>query len=243
MGLLKVFLGEEPDFLERLFHYEDKGQYGEYLTEYALEHNLFPKGRFALLKNLYLPADGKTTEIDLVMIHQRGIFVFESKNYSGWIFGDEEGLYWTQSLKGNVRNRFYNPIRQNANHIKYLAKYLDIAPERITSCIVFSERCELKSVPVKHLGLLVVKRNELLKSLRRLMDDMPICYSEDDIIQMGRRLKQLTERPEAEKQRHIEAIQTTCPFCGGRLVLRNGKYGSFYGCANYPKCRFTKKED
>ena len=124
MGFLRTLLGEEPDLFERLTHYKDKGQYGEYLTEYALEHNLVPKGRFELLKNLYLPADGKTTEIDQVMIHHRGIFVVESKNYSGWIFGDEEGLYWTQSLKGNVRNRFYNPIRQNANHIKYLAKYL-----------------------------------------------------------------------------------------------------------------------
>lgn len=30
-----------------------------------------------------------------------------------------------------------------------------------------------------------------------------------------------------------------CPKCGGHLVKRNGKYGTFYGCSNYPKCRFT----
>ena len=33
--------------------------------------------------------------------------------------------------------------------------------------------------------------------------------------------------------------QGVCPRCGGRLVLRKGKYGSFYGCSNYPKCKFT----
>lgn len=32
-----------------------------------------------------------------------------------------------------------------------------------------------------------------------------------------------------------------CPQCGGNLVLRNGKYGSFYGCSHYPTCKFTKK--
>ena len=30
-----------------------------------------------------------------------------------------------------------------------------------------------------------------------------------------------------------------CPRCGGQLILRQGKYGSFYGCSNYPKCKFT----
>lgn len=32
-----------------------------------------------------------------------------------------------------------------------------------------------------------------------------------------------------------------CPRCGGQLVLRTGKYGSFYGCTNYPKCKFTQR--
>ncbi|WP_411197804.1 topoisomerase DNA-binding C4 zinc finger domain-containing protein [Segatella copri] len=33
--------------------------------------------------------------------------------------------------------------------------------------------------------------------------------------------------------------QGVCPQCGGQLVLRKGRYGSFYGCSNYPKCKFT----
>ena len=32
-----------------------------------------------------------------------------------------------------------------------------------------------------------------------------------------------------------------CPRCGGHLVEREGRYGPFYGCENYPKCKFTKK--
>lgn len=36
-----------------------------------------------------------------------------------------------------------------------------------------------------------------------------------------------------------EKVQN-CPQCGNELVLRNGKYGMFYGCSGYPGCRFTK---
>jgi len=35
---------------------------------------------------------------------------------------------------------------------------------------------------------------------------------------------------------------TVCPRCDGKLVLRHGRGGkAFYGCSNYPKCKFTKK--
>ena len=76
----------------------DPGRKGEYLTFRCLkglgeEHKL--------LTNVYLPKeDGTTTEIDLIMVSATGIYVFESKNYSGWIFGDEKSKFWTQSLKG-----------------------------------------------------------------------------------------------------------------------------------------------
>ena len=32
-----------------------------------------------------------------------------------------------------------------------------------------------------------------------------------------------------------------CEICSGALVLRNGRYGSFYACENFPKCKFTKQ--
>ncbi|MDE7313012.1 MAG: topoisomerase DNA-binding C4 zinc finger domain-containing protein [Eubacterium sp.] len=39
-----------------------------------------------------------------------------------------------------------------------------------------------------------------------------------------------------QKEAHIEA----CPVCGGELVKRNGRFGAFLGCSNFPQCRFTK---
>ena len=87
----------------------NKGTYGEYLTSKELK-TLIPPGLF--LFNVYLPKDnGETTELDVVLIHQSGIYVFESKNYSGWIFGTETQHQWTQTLNNNgktIKNHFFN---------------------------------------------------------------------------------------------------------------------------------------
>ena len=99
MGLFERLLGEEPSLFDQWGH-DDPGEFGEYLITYALENNNIG-GYLKVLKNLYIPIGyGKTTEIDVIMIHRKGIFVFESKNYSGWIFGSRNDRYWTQSLKG-----------------------------------------------------------------------------------------------------------------------------------------------
>lgn len=34
-----------------------------------------------------------------------------------------------------------------------------------------------------------------------------------------------------------------CPDCDGNLIIRNGKYGEFYGCSNFPRCKYTRDTD
>ena len=85
----------------------------------------------------------ETTEIDVLMISPKGLFVFESKNYSGWIFGSENQKNWYQTLPAgrgrSHKENFYNPIMQNRSHIKHLKAFLgtDIP---VRSIIVFSDR-------------------------------------------------------------------------------------------------------
>lgn len=122
------------------------GKRGEKLTqrELKLVYALGRKGK--TLRNVYIPkGDGETSEIDVMYITQKGIFVIESKNYSGWIFGREQDYKWTVSRKGKRKNQFYNPIKQNATHIKFLSQYLSNTVP-LYSIIAFSERCELKTL-------------------------------------------------------------------------------------------------
>ena len=75
----------------------NKGEVGEYLIWKELKGFERKGGKF--LFNLYIPKpNDETTEIDVVFLHPRGFFVIESKNYNGWIFGNEKNRYWTQTL-------------------------------------------------------------------------------------------------------------------------------------------------
>lgn len=242
MGLLEILKGEQPGIITSLLHYRNVGQYGEYLTEYALTHDNIA-GDLVVLKNVYVPMSGKTTEIDMLMIHEKGIFVIESKNYSGWIFGDYNQLNWTQSFSNGEKHKFYNPIKQNRTHIKALAEYLEKPVSEFMSYIVFSERCTLKKVPPDTSDVIIVRRPHMLKRLRSQIDTMPVKYSHDEIVAMKDKLTNLTNKSTAEKKQHIENIKTKCPFCGSDLVKRNGKYGAFWGCSAYPKCKFTRPID
>ena len=150
----------------------DKGNYGEFLTFTYLEKL---SGDNKILTNIYLPKkDRTTTEIDLLMLSNTGIYVFESKNYSGWIFGDEKSKNWTQTLKGGKKNKFLNPIWQNKGHIKALQKILaDVDDNYFFSYIVFSERCEFKKVSVFGDNISVVKRNKLFDLLKEHIENRP----------------------------------------------------------------------
>ena len=129
----------------------DLGSYGEYLVYKRLVG--FEKRGGRLLFNLYIPKlDGGTTEIDVVLIHPRGLFVFESKNFSGWIFGNEAHEYWTQTLpsaRGSTahKERFFNPIRQNTLHVMSLKRVIG-EDTPVWSVVVFSDKCTLKDVTV-----------------------------------------------------------------------------------------------
>ena len=73
------------------------------------------------ISNLYIKdEDNRTTEIDLIMINPKGIFVFESKNVSGYIYGNPEKKYWTQYIGKNNKIELFNPIWQNKKHIQYI---------------------------------------------------------------------------------------------------------------------------
>ncbi len=127
---------------------EEKGEIGEDIIYRDLARI---EGRKAFLPNCYIPKhNGGTTEIDLIFLHESGVYVIESKNYSGWIFGDEEQEYWTQCLQsvGGIatKKQFYNPLWQNEIHIYALMELLQDDTFPYYSYIVFGDNCELKNI-------------------------------------------------------------------------------------------------
>lgn len=113
---------------------------------YLLKEGINPK---AIFHDLYIQKpNGEYTQIDIAVATKAGLIVFEVKDYSGWIFGNEHQKYWTQLLAyGKEKYRFYNPIMQNARHIQSIRQCLPQNPGiPIYSVIVFFGNSEFKDV-------------------------------------------------------------------------------------------------
>lgn len=252
MGFLNRLLGEEPGLIAKIVmsHVEDTGGFGEYLAEYALEHGVIDDGRRAVFRNVLVPrASGPTgtSEVDVLMLHATGIYVIESKNYSGWIFGSEDQQQWVQSLPGGRKKRFYNPIKQNRAHVRALSAHLGLPEEAFRSYIVFSERCELKDVPADAEGYVVCKRPRMMKAIRADVDRRERIIDDARFDELAEELGRLAGASTVQaREEHVEQAKRVkegeiCPFCGGELVHRKGRYGEFLGCSNYPACTFTRR--
>lgn len=198
------------------------------------------------LRNVYLPVgDGRTSEVDMLFITQKGIFVIESKNFSGWIFGSENSKTWTVSYPGNRKEHFYNPIMQNKSHIRYLEKFLG-KNIPIFSLIVFSDSCELMKVDVQSVDIKVVHRYDLIKTIAKICTEYPDVFTRQLVSYISQQLYPLTIVDEGVKKKHIEDLNDLCPRCGRKLVERIAKTGpnaggKFLGCSGFPNCRYTRK--
>lgn len=184
----------------------NKGNFGEYKIYTILEKI---KGEKQLLTNLYLPKeDGSTTEIYLVMITKLGFFVIESKNYSGWIFGNENSRNWTQSFPNKKRFSFFNPIWQNKGHIKVLQDTLCLMDDSLMhSIIVFSNDCELKKITVKSSNVEIIKRNQMKKSLKKILVNTSPKLTSEEIKMYAKILESFIHADEETKQLHNEMIK------------------------------------
>lgn len=185
--------------------------------------------------------DGRSVQIDHVAVRPSGVYVIETKNYSGRIYGSDSQKTWTQCLAGGrIKNKFYSPVSQNQSHIYHLSQLLG-ADVYLTGIVVFVQN------NTKYVMSDSVVPISALKARLALSGKFK-AYQEDDMKRIYQRLTEINDRSITKKE-HVAGINrmlfgienNICPRCGCELVLRHGAYGDFYGCSGYPKCRFTKK--
>lgn len=139
------------------------------------------------------------------MISTKGIYVVENKNYSGWIFGDEQSKNWCETLKGK-KFFFYNPVKQNKSHIKNLEKVLNIGEDKYISLITFNKNAILKKVKTESPKLYVKKYEELKKFIKE-QEKCSDILQHKEIEEIYKRLLPGTQLNDEEKQEHIERIK------------------------------------
>jgi hypothetical protein len=190
--------------------------------------------------------DGKTSQIDHVIVSQTGIFVIETKNYRGWIYGSEKSKNWTQVIYKR-KEQFLNPVLQNKGHIQALKEQLG-EEMPYYSIISFSTRADLKKIEIQSPDTKVIYTPNIAKAITAYKQNF---LSKERTQQIYQKLITLNISDKTMRKEHVNTIQhkkkvekesvslNNCPKCGNKLVERKGKYGSFKGCSSYPKCRYT----
>lgn len=216
-----------------------KGVVGELLVELNLGRDI-PNEKY-IINDLLLYNDSKSYQIDHIIIRKTGIFVIETKNYSGQIFGQVNQKQWTQVLAyGREKHRFYNPLLQNKSHIYALSKIVG-AKDCFVSIIVFP-KADIMTYFDAYVG-------SISDMKRWLKQDREEILTATEVQEIYTRLIYYKKKPQLTNKQHIANIynlrqsieNNICPRCGKKLVMRKGKYGSFYGCSGYPYCKFIKK--
>lgn len=200
--------------------------------------------KYKVINNLMTNIEGETTQIDHLIISNFGIFVVETKNYKGWISGDEFSDYWTQVIYKH-KEKLYNPIKQNYGHVQALKTALKEFPNIVYfPIVVFTTRADLK---VKT-NTDVVYTTGMIKTIKKhqteiisddIRDKIYTYLNTLNITDRNLRKKHVHNINEKKNERKNKISNNICPRCGGSLIIRNSKYGSFKGCSNYPKCKFS----
>jgi hypothetical protein len=145
---------------------------GEALVANTLERL---NGLHVLLNNVTLATNTGTTQIDHILITEAGLFIIETKHYTGWILGSPRDAKWTQVIY-RVKNRFQNPLLQNYGHVKTVQSLFKLPESAFVSVVVFTGSAELKT----DLGPNVILLDQLLGFIEqhreKVLDERQMAY-------------------------------------------------------------------
>lgn len=194
--------------------------------------------------------DGTTTQIDHIIISRFGIFVIETKNMKGWIFGSKEQKQWTQSIYGK-KHSFQNPLHQNYKHTKALEELLGYK-ENIYSIVTFVGDCEFKTNMPNNV-FIGGRYIAYIKSFNKHV------FNTSQVNSIVQKLKDTSlSKTRATNKAHTSSLKhrytdssisltndpkIICKKCGSVMAeRRNRKSGEeFLGCSNFPKCKNTEQ--
>ena len=230
-------------FYAMLYLRFNKGKIAEKMVHHKLMQ--LPE-EYHVIDDVLFMSNGRSTQIDHIVVSPYAVFVIETKGYKGWILGEENSEYWTQIIYKR-KSTFYNPIHQNDGHIRFLKFLLkDLGYIPFVPIVVFNNEAELKVNVNTHIvvnrcclkdAILQYKIPAISQEIKEKI--ISIIESNSKTLEKGAicEHKYNALRKQYDSQNKIQ--HGVCPRCGGRLVERQGRYGFFFGCSNYPRCKFT----
>ncbi|MBU2720233.1 nuclease [Acidithiobacillus ferridurans] len=222
-----------------------KGVVGEFIVNLSAKF-LLDKEKYHLIKNVILPTEDGSTQIDHLFVSEFGVFVVETKNMKGWIFGGPNQKTWTQKIY-NHSNKFQNPLHQNYKHVKTLESLLGLNERQVHSVIVFVGGSTFKTEMPEN----VIYGGGYARYIKSKKSPV---LSKSQAIEIVNKIEhgRLTPsfKTNREHVRHVNNIVAekengnvpSCPKCGSAMVLRESNKGQnsgkkFWGCTKFPQCR------
>lgn len=163
-----------------------------------------------VLRNIYVPyAKGtKTTEIDMLLLANGNVYLFEVKNYNCTIIGNENDKNWKAIYTKEKTYEMYNPIMQNKGHISTLASYLKIPENKFKSVIVFSENADIKKIKYTRTNYLcVLNMNTIIPYLIKQKNSKK-NFTDVELKTIYDTIKPLTKVSKATKEKHIKDVKS-----------------------------------
>lgn len=243
-SISKVFASRYENQAEKI------GEYGERRVSSFMED--LPKNDYWVFNDLLIRTGNYTTQIDHIIISRYGVFVIETKNVHGKVYGNEKSEFWKQYLPDEGYKRYgsaqehqlRNPIWQNEGHIKSLRRLVFDNDIPIYGIVVFPNETQVNVTSEQP----VLKMIDIVPYIKGYRDTI---LSSAQMASYRKRLLEVITRTTSDRKIHLDNVVRNqerrnvavangkCPRCGGSLVPREGKYGRFYGCSNYPKCTYS----
>lgn len=219
-----------------------KGYVSESKIRYFL-HKLEADDNYIVLHDIILPTkDGKTEQIDHIVLSVYGIFVIESISDKGFFYGDEKKKYWTRVIF-NKKVRFLSPIFQNYRNISSIEHLIGCKP--FISIVAYNTNAKLRDIQVTKDFLHLAQDRRILKVIEQYQEEV---IPQEELVRMenillknmisnkGIKKEQVKRRRLESNESALHVSREVCPVCG-----RQGKKGSSFVCSNQGSCLYAEK--
>lgn len=228
------------------------GSYGEWLAKNFLKS--IP-GALILHDVLIDGADGHTSQIDLILVGNKGIYVIELKMFvDAKIYGNIQASDWYYYNHGK-KYEMYSPVKQNQRHVEYLKNFVKEFGE-IPVFSIITMVCEGFKIYGRNPENTVICNSlpAMKRALYQLAETSPVVFDDAKKEAVFEHIRQNQYKGKEARIQHKQSAieykqslterkeQKLCPYCNCDLILRTGKNGEFYGCKNFPKCRYTRNK-
>lgn len=167
--------------------------------------------KYRIYRNLFVPTENGTTELDMVLLHKKAVIVIENKNWDGKVYGGEYDNYWYSYPRDTKRKpvSHFNPVEQNERHCRRLYEYLGdklISGDKIESLVVFN-KSDISELDIKERSTYIATSDMLLKTVKYILRHNRGKIRKSTLRKIGRKLENcMDDEKGSMKREHINNI-------------------------------------